>query len=269
MPQRPQVRTGIRRQRHGRRATVATLASELVRGRDGVEQTQAANLFLGPVQDAIDALHIGSKEQETWEQNYRDILSLPIWQRRHELYAVWIGAKIATSLKGLDCQFHVEDGVLRFPFSGAQLATMWTKERTTYMFWTELRSRLSVAAESGRKSIQPDYRILRLPFDPIRGTVLVVECKQYRRSLTRNFAAALNDYAVGCPNAQVILVNNGPIGNVVLTAVKKSYRSRTRAFGSRYSAKINDGKVLRVLTRTGWPPWFGQRIRDLRILIFM
>ena len=213
-------------------AKEAALAGEFVRSQTGADQMKVANDLIGPVKSAVDALYVSSKAVETWEQNYRDILNLPIWKRRHEVYAVWVGAQIAAALNGLDCEFHVEDGVLRFPFSGAQLATIWSKSRDIYMFWTELRSRLAMTARSGRKSIQPDYRILKLPFEPVRGTVLVVECKQYRHSSTRNFAAALNDYAVGCPNAQVVLVNNGPIGDAVMTAVGPPHRARTRALAN-------------------------------------
>jgi hypothetical protein len=207
-------------------AQAATLASEFILSQPQQDRSLAAEKFIDPVNKAIDVIDRGGTVLQTWEKDYRDILNLPIWRRRHELYAVWVGSQIASAIGEFECVFHVEDGVLRFPFSGAQLATVRSHDKETYMFWTELRSRLPARSATGRKAIQPDYRILRMPFDPVRGTVLVVECKQYRRSSMRNFSAALNDYATGCPNARVLLVNNGPIAASVMSAVKNRLKPR-------------------------------------------
>jgi hypothetical protein len=185
--------------------------------------------FLVEFNSRLDSIDQGTKLVEEWQELLRELLSLPIWQRRHELYAVWVGSRIVAALDDVEAIFHVEAGVLEFPFSGAHLATFTTPHPAAFMFWTELRTPLAEKSESGRKSIQPDYRIVRLPYAPVTNTVLVVECKQYRRSSRREFSHALNDYAAGCPNAHVALVNNGPIGASVYTSVAPEYSGRTNA----------------------------------------
>jgi hypothetical protein len=60
---------------------------------------------------------------------------------------------------------------------------------------------------------------------------LVVECKQYKHSSTKNFAAAINDYASVLPTAPVVLANYGPVSPSVLQAVDPSVRPRCLALG--------------------------------------
>jgi hypothetical protein len=185
--------------------------------------------FLTDFSSQLDALDEGVERVQEWQDMLRELLNLPIWQRRHELYAVWVGSRIADALNDIDAVFHAEGGVLEFPFSGAHLATFTIPRPAAFMFWTELRTPLAVKTASGRRNIQPDYRMVRLPYLPVANTVLIVECKQYRRSSTHEFSNALNDYAAGCANARVILVNNGPIGASVYTSIMPEYAGRTEA----------------------------------------
>lgn len=185
--------------------------------------------FLANYEAALASMDRGSVMVEELREALRELLSLPIWQRRHELYAVWVGAKIAAALDDIETVYHVVDGVLRFPFSGAHLATFVNTHSGILLFWTELRSRLTIKSLAGRKNIQPDYRIVKLPFEPEKNTVLVVECKQYRQSSLGKFSNALNDYARGCPNAAVILVNNGPIGPGLTARIDAGHADRSHA----------------------------------------
>jgi hypothetical protein len=186
--------------------------------------------FLVGFEEALSSMDRGSTVVEELREAFRELLSLPIWQRRHELYAVWVGSRIAAALDDVEALYHVVDGVLRFPFSGAHLATFTDTHSEIFLFWTELRSRLATRSSIiGRKNIQPDYRIVKLPFDPERNTVLVVECKQYRRSSLGEFSNALNDYARGCPNAVIVLVNNGPIGAGLTVRIDAGHAHRTHA----------------------------------------
>ena len=195
------------------------------------EQVSAGELtpstgFLTDFEGTLASMDRGSVLVEELHEALRELLSLPIWQRRHELYAVWVGSKITEALDDIEAIYHVVDGVLRFPFSGAHLATFIDANSNILLFWTELRSRLTAKFLVGRKNIQPDYRIVLLPFDPERNTVLVVECKQYRRSSLGEFSNALNDYALGCPNAVVVLVNNGPIGPGLAARIDADHTDR-------------------------------------------
>ena len=214
---------------------------------DGKATPTAA--FVDEYHAMLDQIDRGTTLVEEMREALRELLSLPIWQRRHELYAVWVGSNIASALDDLEAVYHTEEGVLQFPFSGAQLATFITPEPRFLMFWTELRSRLTAKSRVGRKNIQPDYRIVRLPFDPVRNSILIVECKQYRRSSLGEFSNAVNDYARGCPNATIILVNNGPIGATLSARIDTSHAGRTRTVAEFRPDNPQSLRVFRTLVR--------------------
>lgn len=167
----------------------------------------------------------------TLEQDFQDLVNLPIWKKRHELYAVWVGSRISNALEDLTWEWHPDGDTLRFSFSGVELATI-SSERARHVFWTEKRTALEKSGLFGRKHIQPDYRIMTVPTHRHDATSLVVECKQYRKWSKKNFGEALDDYARGCPKAPVILVNYGPTDPSILTLVNPSRRDRTFLVGN-------------------------------------
>ena len=224
---------------------VVTVAAEEIGG----GRKHVTPQFLTDFSGQLDAIQHTERVEE-WQEMLRELLNLPIWQRRHELYAVWVGSRIVEALDDIEAVFHAEGGVLEFPFSGAHLATFTTPRPAAFMFWTELRTPLAVKVESGRRNIQPDYRIVRLPYLPVANTVLIVECKQYRRSSTREFSHALNDYAAGCPNAHVLLVNNGPIGAGVYASIMMGYAGRTDAMAHFRPDNPETKNLFRALVRT-------------------
>lgn len=135
-------------------------------------------------------------------------LSLPVWQKRHELYAVWIATEIVNALPDHRCEIHHEDGKIVFAFRETVVATV----KST---WPEVRliseRRVPLAGPVGKErsgNVQPDYGLWR---DEECG--LVVEVKHYKRSATSSFGDVLTDYARAFPMAQVYLVNHGPIGD--------------------------------------------------------
>ena len=164
------------------------------------------------------------------ERDLLDLLNLPAWKRRHELYAVWVGSRIASVLRKGQWVWHLDGDMLSFPFSGAQLANITLGGRYVE-FWTEKRTPLPSGGVFGRRHIQPDYRLDEMPVHRMDATRFVVECKQYRKWSIKNFGAALADYAAGCPRAVIVLVNYGPVGSNVLTRVPDANRSRTHAIG--------------------------------------
>lgn len=157
-------------------------------------------------------------------EEMEELLNLPIWQRRHELYAAWI-------LSEIDKTFHVypqyrlhhQSGVLTLPFKATLLASFQC-DKGNMELWSEAKTQLHNPEGKGRKAnIQPDYTIFcGSGRQPERGTV-VVEVKQYRKPNNRNFSSALNDYATGLPNAYVFLVNYMAVpSNMVLKYAERS-----------------------------------------------
>jgi hypothetical protein len=185
------------------------------------------NLFRDTTQDTVE---ISIPVQELLE-----IFSLPIWQRRSEVYAVWVGAKLI-EVFGEDARVHTVNQTLVFSFGGTHLATVRLTDGTHLTIWCEVRTHAKNLLGKGRKNaIQPDFVVLREPISDPASTALVLECKQYKKQNTREFAAAIVDYARTHTNAHVILVNYGAITEAVEAAVKAidpSIASRTEPLGN-------------------------------------
>lgn len=161
-----------------------------------------------------------------------DLLNLPVWKRRNDVYAVWLGAQIYISLskRGWQFLFHVENDQLEFAFRGVHLATLLGRSSPQVLFWwTELRSHHDDLPSGHRTSgIQPDYRIQRVPLSERERDVLVIEAKQHLRSSTREFTDAIRDYAFACPRAMVMLANYGPISDRAYKAIEPEFLDRSQ-----------------------------------------
>jgi hypothetical protein len=164
-----------------------------------------------------------------------EIFSMPVWKKRHELYAIWVGSRIVETM-GEGTRVHEVEGSLLFSFRGSQLATRSVIPDGSIHLWSELRTPLSNPEGKGRKaSIQPDYVVLREPVTHPTSSLLIVECKQYLRPSKQNFAAALLDYSRGHPNAQILIVNYGPGNESILDTVRlkePTIRDRTQIIGT-------------------------------------
>jgi hypothetical protein len=164
-------------------------------------------------------------------RSLEDFLQLPIWQRRHELYSSWVGSQILDACDDYGVRIHHVKGSLLISFSGTHLATLRRADPPMYL-WAELRSPLHDPIGKGRKqSIQPDYSVVGEPITSAEMSVLVVECKQYKKMSKKNFCDALTDYANGRPNANVVLVNYGRADDGILNGVHPAVRDRTRIIG--------------------------------------
>lgn len=163
-----------------------------------------------------------------------EILSMPVWKRRHEVYSVWVGSRVVAAL-GNTATIQAPDGVILFSFRATHLATLPLGPGEGLQLWTELRTPLRDPIGKGRKSgIQPDYVLTSAPADDPTRSLIVVECKQYLRASRRNFGAAVIDYARGHPNAFILLVNYGPwIGSLTNRPelLDRAGRPRTRIIG--------------------------------------
>ncbi|PFX61669.1 hypothetical protein COL36_10770 [Bacillus wiedmannii] len=164
-------------------------------------------------------------------------LNLPIWKKRHEVYAVWVLTQINDALGKDELEFHAINETLEFSFAGSHLATTKSYMPPIHV-WSEYRSSLSNPVGKGRKkAIQPDYSLMKPPITNVSSTVVVVECKQYKKFVKGNFKNALIDYARGRPEAKVILVNYGPVNEKVLEEIDKidsTFKDRIFMIGRLY-----------------------------------
>jgi hypothetical protein len=143
----------------------------------------------------------------------KSYLSLPIWQKRHELYAVWIATEIVNALPSHLCELHHDAGKIVFAFRETLVATV-TSAWPPVRLISEHREPLSAPVGKGRTShVQPDYGLWREQ-DGTKRCGLIVEVKHYKRSAPSSFSDVLTDYSRAFPKASVYLVNHGPIGDV-------------------------------------------------------
>lgn len=139
---------------------------------------------------------------------FEEFLDLPFWKKRHELYSVWIFTLIYDVIKKYDYKIHVIDGRLIFPFKETHLATIYQEDNKNIFIYCEKKTPLSSPVGKSRKGhIQPDYSFFIEPLSNINSSILEIECKQYKKQSSDNFARALIDYSNGRPNSKVFLVN--------------------------------------------------------------
>lgn len=137
-----------------------------------------------------------------------DILSLPYWGQRFDLYSAWLAAVMDTALAPRRLTFDVSDGVLAFPFRATLLARVATS-RGPVELWCEKRFTASNLIGKGRKeNIQPDFVFI----DSATSTVsVVIEAKQYKTAYSKNPGCAAHDYAGNLDDANVLIVAHGPL----------------------------------------------------------
>jgi hypothetical protein len=174
-------------------------------------------------------------------------LSLPIWQKRHELYAVWIGTEIVNALPDHICEIHHEDGKIVFAFRETLVATVksaWPPVRLI----GERRVQLASPVGKGRSgNVQPDYGLWRYEAG-VETCGLVVEVKHYKRSATSSFGHVLMDYSRALPNAQVYLVNHGPIGDA-MSSVPRELLARCHTINDLTAPHVSARDELREAVR--------------------
>lgn len=138
------------------------------------------------------------------------ILSLPVWQKRYDLYSNWIFTRIVDALAWTRPQVLVTGEHLRFGFAATEMAR--SAEPSDLAVYAELGSPLKGESKKRTEGVQPDYSVLLGDDDdPAGSSIVEVECKQYRQARADNFGPALHDYALARPEAVVLLVNYGPI----------------------------------------------------------
>jgi hypothetical protein len=205
--------------------------------------------FLQNMQELYSKLPKWGIKQEDLVKEFMEILNLPIWKRRHELYQTWVLTEIDKALETYQRTIHHVDGSLILRFSGTHIGTVETEEGLIHI-WSELRSPLNNPVGQGRKGhIQPDYSLTFEPITDPSRTIVVIECKQYRKANPTNFVNAVTDYVRGRPNSRIILVNYGEIPNNILTKIDKNLKQRVLLIGNfRPSARYGSRETKQLET---------------------
>ena len=168
----------------------------------------------------------------------KDILALPFWERRYELYSAWVSTQIIKAFDTWDIHFNVINNTLSFSFGGSHIADC-TKLNPPLQIWAELRTECNDIVSKKRKShIQPDYTLAYKDVFIPKHSVAVIECKQYKKYNAKNFTEAVTDYANGRSEASVFLVNYTDIPAKAQERIKAKlpnripYFSRLHPFGT-------------------------------------
>jgi hypothetical protein len=176
-----------------------------------------------------------------------EVLRLPVWKHRYELYSVWVGAILLRTAgkRAASFRFVPTDGVLCFAFKGSRLAVFEHGDQS-YEIASEMRTDLVGTSKKRKKGIQPDFRVCMLPESADRNvdTRLIVECKHYLVADPVNFTAAANDYARSCPTATVLVVNHGEGKNELLVGAVEASHARRVTFLHRSSVDTDGGAEL-------------------------
>ncbi len=172
------------------------------------------------------------RDAEVVVTEIEELLSLPIWNRRHELYSIWVLTQIIDALGGArKFQFMLEGEIFHIPFSAKLLAVLQSMQPDVRV-WSEVRYPLANPIGKTRKGgMQPDYSLAVDVQQPPQESFALVECKQYLRASVKNFRAAVVDYATGQPNAHVALVNYGPTSLSLINGVPAALRGRITVIG--------------------------------------
>lgn len=192
-------------------------------------------------------------------QGLERILSLPVWQRRHELYAVWIATEMVNALGGHECELHHEDGRITFAFRETVVATIHSTVPEKRLI-AEKRVPIDQPIGKGRKgNVQPDYGIWTGSAEQeVCG--LIVEVKHYKKAARSRFREVLVDYARAHPNGTILLVNHGPVGDMV-EGLDDSLKRRCRMLGELTPRNINQRDAFRTVVRDH----VGEPVRQIRI----
>lgn len=212
--------------------------------------------FIEQIDKILENVPYTKRDVESTEKLLKEFLNLPVWKHRYEIYSAWISTQIMNVLGYENLEFFVVDQTLSFPFSKSilSIAKNYSPE---VQVWTELRTPLINPIGKGRsKGIQPDYSLLTDPTDKdtqVRSTILIIECKQYLKASRTNFYNAIFDYARGCPNANVLLVNYGPADNSILNKLEASIRDRVYIIGNMKPGSLSSLSLFKEYVQNALP----------------
>lgn len=228
-------------------------ALEKINRLEPIEALAAYQIMATRLECFLDSRTVSQKEEEDLIEELADLLKLPIWNRRHELYAAWILSLTDEVMAAYPNYRIIDDnGVLRLKFQPTRLGTFDSAEGPIEI-WSEVRSPVDEPEGKSRTgNIQPDYTFYKGRDQAPDSAIAVVEVKQYRKPSRSNFQAALNDYAKALPNAHVFLVNYGAVPE----RLDLLYETRSVLYGqvkpghpavAEFKAELNDKLPLKRL----------------------
>lgn len=203
------------------------------------ERSSQQTLLANSIRDFLRQLPQSQVEEEQLLRELIDLLKLPVWQRRSELYAVWILTLMDEIVKDYPRKIHHTNGMLSLSFAATHIATIETQDGDIQL-WSEVRSlvegtdKIPLEGKSRKTHIQPDYTIYKANTTSPTNCILGIEVKQYKKFSNSNFKNALNDYTRGLPNAHVFLVNYGSVSS----KMKVTEESRAHFVGQIMPANI-------------------------------
>jgi hypothetical protein len=205
--------------------------AEALQDRMDPEARQMADSLSASLGQLFEEIPQANTHGTALKEKLDQFLKLPIWRQRHELYAAWVFTRILDAIEPALPRVHLVGEELSFSFSGSHLATTAVFEPALHVY-AELRSPIvNPRGKSRLRNIQPDYTLLTDPLTDVRTSIVAVECKQYLKADSARFAAALEDYAKGQPNARIILVNYGPVNSHIQAKVDPTLHHRTSILG--------------------------------------
>ena len=159
-------------------------------------------------------------------------LELPVWGQRHALYAAWLMTVIEGAFDGSPIVINDDDGVLRIGPSESCIGTFQLGLEQIESV-AELYSLVAEPDGKGRTGgIKPDFVLRPAGTTDTALTHVVIEAKQYIKPNSRSFADAINDYAKGHPNAEIILLDYGRMSSRVDNRIKEQHKPRAHALGN-------------------------------------
>jgi hypothetical protein len=179
------------------------------------------------------------------------LLSLPLWKHRSELYSVWIATEIIQALADHDIEIHHDHGVIEFPFTPTDIATIHSASQP-FKLVSERRDALvlppgEIRTKGRTKGVQPDHELWTT--DHGRDVCpLVVEVKHHKQADTAEFVAALQDYARSLPSAQVYLASHGSVGHT-MEQLDREVSSRCNSIAYLTASNLAQRKELRSAVR--------------------
>jgi hypothetical protein len=208
------------------------------------------------VDAVLDRVTVTAIDGRALQQVLLDVLKLPFWKHRYDLYSAWVLTQLVEAAKPLQAKLVTDKGVLRFPFKPSRMATLPGTD-PPLAIWAEIRTPLEHPLGDRVEGIQPDYSIVRNVDEPGAGdSVVEIECKQYKTPAYKSFGAALADYARGRPGAHVVLVDHGSMNAATLLGRPelKPYAHRLHAFADLFPRSDAAREKFRLLLRgLLWP----------------
>jgi len=216
----------------------------------GKDRDHSAAVLEASLQSYFEGLPKSEAEIEDVVTELTELLNLPIWKKRYELFSTWILSALDQALADYDRVVHDQNGVLILSFSSTHLMTVQSADGP-FEVWAENRTLAVNPTGHGRKrGIQPDYTIYQPTVGDPNDCIVCVEVKQYKKASIRNFGNAINDYANGLPKAHIFLVNYGPVP----TSLTLDHPARSRFFGgvqpSSTTLSTFDAELLSALPPT-------------------